>query len=467
MDYSSGKWRLGLDAYGTEERYSNGSTSMYELSNGVIAAPDGSTNLLKGSYGASENNAILFKGEYDFTGNLTAYAGMGTLKSASTGSITGNHARNVQLDGTATVRRYNQNWWTDTLSSEYGLRGKFKTGAVNHQLVLGYNMTTSENGNNSANFLTDTVNIYNPVTITTMAAAPAKPRKSNDKEFASTFFADTLSFDKDKVQLTLGLREQKVTQRTFNVNTGAVTSTYESSATTPVAGVVVKPWGNSVALYASYIEGLSPGQIVGAGFTNAGEVLAPYKSKQQEFGVKWDKGDFANTLAFYQITKPSQITVSNVVSYDGEQKNSGIEWTYFGKVAENVRLLGGITYMQGKLVRTNNGTNEGNTPYGIPQWMINAGAEWDTPWNRDLTLSLRAVYTSSQYINSANTRTIPNWIRYDLGARYKTTINQTPVTFYASVENVFNKNYWASSFSDNYVTLGGPRTFKLSAAMQF
>jgi iron complex outermembrane receptor protein len=98
---------------------------------------------------------------------------------------------------------------------------------------------------------------------------------------------------------------------------------------------------------------------------------------------------------------------------------------------------------------------------------MNAGVEWDTPWDKDLTLSVRAVYTGSQYINNANTVKIPDWVRYDIGARYQTTINDVPVTFRASVENVFDKHYWAGCFAqENYVTLGGPRTFKLSATMQ-
>lgn len=466
-DYRSGKWRLSLDAYGSAEKYDGGSVSMYELNNGVIAAPDGSTNLLKGAYAESRNNAVLFKSEYDLQDNLTAYASYGKLEYNATGSLSGNHARNVSLAGNATVRRYNQYWWTDAVSSDLGLRGKYQTGSVKHQFVVGSSLTKSESANDSNNMLVDTVNIYNPVyTITTMPSSPAKPNKNKDQELSSLFVADTLSFDEEKIQLTLGLRQQKVNTKGYNPTTGAKTSEYDSSANTPVVGIVVKPWNNSVALYASYIEALSPGKTVGTGFANQGEILAPYKSKQQEFGVKWDRGNFANTLAFYQIIKPSEITVNNFVSYDGEQENRGIEWSSFGKIAENVRLLGGITYMQGELARTNGGTNQGNTPYGIPKWMMNAGIEWDTPWNRDLSLSLRAIYTSSQYINNANTREIPSWIRYDLGARYKTTIDNTPVTFHASVENVFNKNYWASSFSENYVTLGGPRTFKLSATMQ-
>uniref|UniRef100_UPI002FDB88DB TonB-dependent receptor domain-containing protein n=1 Tax=Anaerospora hongkongensis TaxID=244830 RepID=UPI002FDB88DB len=185
-------------------------------------------------------------------------------------------------------------------------------------------------------------------------------------------------------------------------------------------------------------------------------------------GLKWDKGNFANTLALFEITKPGSKIENNVYSYDGSQKNRGIEWNAFGKVADNVRLFGGITYLRGEITNATAVATEGNTPGGVPKWLMNVGAEWDTPWNPDLALSFRAVYTSSQYINNTNTVTIPSWVRYDLGAKYKTVINRTPVTFHASVENVFDRHYWSGVFSSTagYVTLGAPRTFKLSATMQ-
>jgi iron complex outermembrane receptor protein len=477
LDYHHDKWRLSLDAYGSQENYDNGSTVMYQLLNSQIKAPDGSTNLVRGTYGSARNNAVLFKGEYDIADKLTAYAGIGRLTSNTSGFITGNHARNVKSDGSAEFYQNNQRWWTDSVSSEFGLRGNYLTGSVSHQIVVGANRIHSESGN-ALNSVTTAIpiNIYQPAALNLTASTPPKPAKNGEKEFSSVFIADTMSWNEEKVQLTLGVRHQQVNTQGFNASNGAVTAAGDASANTPLIGLVVKPWGNSLALYANYMEALSAGDTVATGalIVNSGEVLPPYKSKQQEVGLKWDRGNFANTLSLYQITKPNKINVylpppnaaKYSVTYDGEQENRGIEWSTFGKVAENVRILGGITYMNGELVRTQKGETDGNTPYGIPKWLMNVGVEWDTPWDRNLTLSLRAIYTGSQYLDSKNTSKIPDWIRYDLGASYKATINKTPVVFRASVENVFDKNYWAGSFGDGYATLGSPRTYKLSATMQ-
>ncbi|MBP2637844.1 MAG: fatA 3 [Firmicutes bacterium] len=479
VDYRKDRWRMSLDAYSTKDEYDGGLISMYDLSTyGYVEAPDGSINLFKGVSGTTRNKGILFKGEYDIQDNLTAYASVGKLYSTAIGFINGNHVQDLQTDGSATLKGiFKQYFWTETIASEIGLRGTYQTGAVKHQVVLGADFQNMDFSNAYTSTALDmATNIYSPAAVADLynSLSVSKGNKTAVTELSSYLLADTLSFDEEKVQLTLGMRRQNVNQTSYtyasSLATGSPTktTTYDSDANTPMVGLVVKPWGESVSLYANYIEALSVGTVVGTGYDNAGQVLAPYKTKQHEVGVKWDKGDFANTLAFFQIEKPSYTTTDNVYSYDGEQKNRGIEWNTFGNIAKNLSLLGGIAYTDGELVRSNTAANNGNTPFGVPKWTMNAGVEWDTPWNQDLSLSLRAVYTSSQYANNANTVKIPSWVRYDIGARYKTVINKIPVTYRLSVENLFNKYYWAGcSSNDGIVTLGSPRTVKLSATMQF
>jgi len=91
------------------------------------------------------------------------------------------------------------------------------------------------------------------------------------------------------------------------------------------------------------------------------------------------------------------------------------------------------------------------------------------PGVQGLSLNARAVYTSSQYANVTNTQELPSWTRYDAGLRYTTAIGSKVVTIRGRVDNLFNKNYWASTggSSSNYLVLGSPRTFTLSAALDF
>ncbi len=46
-------------------------------------------------------------------------------------------------------------------------------------------------------------------------------------------------------------------------------------------------------------------------------------------------------------------------------------------------------------------------------------------------------------------------------------IDNKPVTFRASVENVFNRDYWSGLASYSTIAQGAPRTFKLSVSTDF
>jgi iron complex outermembrane receptor protein len=97
------------------------------------------------------------------------------------------------------------------------------------------------------------------------------------------------------------------------------------------------------------------------------------------------------------------------------------------------------------------------------------GGEWDTPFLRGLTLTGRVTYTGDQVVSSNNDNLkIPSWAVVDLGARYvvDSPWNNKPVTLRFNVDNVFGEDYWSGT-NLRYVQLGAPRTFWLSATVDF
>ena len=65
---------------------------------------------------------------------------------------------------------------------------------------------------------------------------------------------------------------------------------------------------------------------------------------------------------------------------------------------------------------------------------------------------------------------MPSWTRFDLGARYAFDVQSHEVTLRAGVDNVTNRNYWASSGGypgQGYLTVGAPRTLTLSATLAY
>ncbi|CFW46811.1 ferric siderophore receptor [Bordetella pertussis] len=106
----------------------------------------------------------------------------------------------------------------------------------------------------------------------------------------------------------------------------------------------------------------------------------------------------------------------------------------------------------------------------MPRFQANLGVEWDIPGVQGLTVDGRVVYTGSSYADAANTLEVPGWTRLDAGLRYMTDIGGHLVTWRARVENIANRDYWSSvgGYPGNgYLVLGGPRTFTLSASMEF
>jgi iron complex outermembrane receptor protein len=252
-------------------------------------------------------------------------------------------------------------------------------------------------------------------------------------------------------------------------NNGVPHCGYDKSAVTPVAGLVVKP-AKQISVYANYIEGLIQGamapQVVGAiQVANAGEVFSPFKSKQEEVGVKYDRGRFGGTLAIFRITEPQAILTGNVYGEDGQQRNQGVELSVYGELAPGLRILGGVTELQAETTKTQGGLQDGKKVIGVPDTQANLGLDWDVPQLHGLAFDGRLVYTGSQSTDAANTHSISSWTRLDLGARYAMSLWDHLLTVRANVENVTDKAYWASvggASGANYLVLGGPRTFIVS-----
>lgn len=476
-DFRGESLNLSADAYYSKELIKGGTPAMFWFQNNLkapLAAPDPAANLFKGVYGTLESSGLMLRGDYEINDKLSAYGAFGVQHHDYSGFINGTHARNIQANGNFTVIATGQYGFTDSVTAEAGLRGRFKTGPVGHELVLNTSGLVQESGSATTAGASVVSNIYNPVA-PSIGAVPQRAGKTSESTLTSLAVADTLSFAEDKVLLTLGLRDQRVRTTNFNATTGAKLSpAYDKSVVTPAVALVLKPWAAPISLYGNYVEGLSKGDTINDTSSPQHRMtFAPYQTKQSEVGVKWDSGRFTNTLALFQVEKPSLMMEvvggQNIYTDGAERRHRGLEWNTFGEVGRNVRLLGGAAYTQAKLTSTAAGIYDGKTAVGVPEWQLNLGAEWDTPWVPGLTLSSRVTYSSPQYLNAANTHEIPSWTILDVGARYSTKVGEQKVVFRANVNNLFDKHYFSGSFSDNnsMATLGAPRTASLSATVDF
>ncbi len=467
LDYRSGRVRWSLDAYTAREDIRNfrPQIGFQPTLLALPTPPDNRSNWFPGTRLELEDNVVASRVEFDINDRLTAYAGIG-YRDGSARQVFPSTTTSMNALGNFTVRNGFYDSDSRTTSADIGLRGRFSTGSVNHAWVVSAADLRQEVGTAYVTSLrTSPSSIYTPSALPVITGARNDTARASEAHNYSVAIADTMSFAQDRVLVTLGLREQTVDLDNYSTTTGARTTRYKESALSPLAGIVFK-LDPRVSLFGNYTEGLTRGGIAPTTARNAGEVFPPFKSEQFEAGVKVDWGRVMTTASVFQIARPNSLTdpTTNIYSFDGEQRNRGLELAAYGEPMRGLRLMGGLTFNDAKVQRA--ATFQGNDAYGIPDKTFNVGADWDVPGVQGLALTGRVIYTGSMYASNANTLSIPSWTRVDVGARYRTKIAGTTTVLRAGIENVGDRNVWLVS-GNNYLTVSAPRTFVLSATFDF
>jgi len=479
LDYRGDNFRLSGDFAYQKQRINQSRNTVFVGSGltRVPHAPDADTNYAPNwTWTETEDTFGMSRAEYDLNENWTLYAAAGAKHTREAG-VYGSPTINDDA-GTITARPSFIPHDEDNKTAMAGINGKLQTGPVSHKVNFGLSGIWTEQRNAYLFGKSPvTSNLYDPVATTRPAFDGATAGDLNDpgitgkSRMRSVAFSDTLGFFDDRLLLTAGLRRQELRVQGYAYGSGPRTTLYDEAITTPVYGVVFKPW-QYVSFYANRIEGLAQGPTAPSTVTvNPGQIFPPSRSKQVEAGVKLDMGTFGASLGVYRIEQPAdgyQVQQGAVTSYvrDGEQRNRGVEMNVFGEPVSGLRLLAGLTLMDTEVSGTLGAANDGNRAIGVPTFQFNAGADWDIPGLEGAAVNARMLRTGGQYVNAANTLSIPTWNRFDVGARYSFNIAQKDVTLRANLENLMNEDYWASA-NGGYLTQGEPRTLKLSGTVDF
>ena len=421
------------------------------------------------------------RAEYDLADNALLYVAGGARDGSERGLYDGLTVTNA-VTGAATGTALFVPRTDNNEAVQGGLRVKLAARGITQEINFGGSMIWQVNRNAydfryGPGFAGFATNLYRTPQVAVPASTLvggnlADPTPVSRYRLGSAFASNTIGLLRDRVLLTGGLRLQTINQRSYDVNTGALTTVYDGSAVTPVAGVVVKPVAG-VSLFFNRIEGLQAGPTAPVGTINAGEIFAPFRSTQYEAGGKLTLARRVNaSVALYSTEQPSAYSVAitpTTFRYGvfGLQRNRGIELSVDGEIVDGLRLIAGGSIIDAKLRDTPDGANNGHTAVGVPDYLINANAEWDLPFLAGLTLTGRVVNTGKQQVNAANTLQIPSWTRVDLGTRFVTAVAERPLTLRLTVDNVANRRYWSSAFDvfSSALLQGTPRTFKLSASI--
>ncbi len=278
---------------------------------------------------------------------------------------------------------------------------------------------------------------------------------STEQAHAMTL-ADRLEWGKSTLYTALQYKDTEVESSTGHK--------YSKDNLNPTVAFAYKPIDN-LSIYTSYAESYTKPVEVSNSYINAGEIFEPIKNKQKEIGFKYENANILHSLAFFDLNQASYIVedtgeLLDRYTQEGENRFKGIEYSITGKFGDKWNLMGGLMYLDGKRENLASGKEnlEGKFTTGTPKWNAVLAAEYEADENNSMVTRLN--YMGSSYVNDNGVKS-PSYTTLDLGYKYKTNINNMPVTINAMCYNVFDKNYWISRGTS--LALGVPRTFMLSA----
>ena len=488
VDFHARDFRLSADIGHQEHKLKSARPSV-TVAGGIAlpSAPESDSNFAQKWTHSNERDTFgTLRGEFDLAKDSVVWAALGARSGDESNILAAPTVSNS--NGAASMYRFDNERHDSVRTGEIGIRAKLRTGGIGHSLsaTASTYWQESRNAYATSNFAGFATNIFKPIDVAAPVAdyftggVLSNPKLTSKTILSSYAVADMMSLMDDKLLITVGARNQTIKSDSYDYNSGVGTAHYDESKVTPVAGIVYRPV-KAVSIYANYIEGLQQGPTATGNYTdpvtgatrpvdNIGENFAPYVSRQKEIGVKYDHGNVGASAAIFSVDQPSAYIVNSHFGVFGEQRNKGLEMTVFGVPVRGLRVLGGLTLLDAKQRITAGGVNQGKDVIGVPDTQVNIGAEWDVPGVRGLNLNARVLYTASQFADGANTQELPSWNRLDLGANYMARILDRNVTFRARIDNVADKNYWASAGGypgSGYLVLGSPRTVVVSATVDF
>jgi catecholate siderophore receptor len=378
---------------------------------------------------------------------------------------------------TVSISAYNNGTDRDNLFNQTDVVFPFETGSVKHQLLAGVELARQETDNlRLTGYFTSisptttaiSVPISNPRTILPVTFAPTAT-DANNHGVAKT----TAIYVQEQIALLpqllaiVGARLERFDIDFRNNRTNATVANKEDLVS-PRAGLIFKPV-ERVSIYTSYSNAHAPraGEQLSS-LTLANRSLAPEEFQNREIGAKWDlHADLALTAAFYRLdrknvamTDPTDSTKSILV--DG-QRAEGFELGFTGRLTSNWSMVGGYAYQTGEIRTTQSATVlAGARLAQLPRHTFSLWNRYD--FTRAWGAGLGTIYRDDIFASTDNAVRIPSFVRFDAALFYRFSRN---LRAQLNVENVLDRDYYATAHSNTNITPGSPRAFRFAVTTRF
>lgn len=335
------------------------------------------------------------------------------------------------------------------------LQGTLRTGAVEHQVVLGASWQKQGNdySSNAVYQQIGTGNLYSQNTNSYFSTTDFSLYRFSDVTQRAVFASDTVKLS-ERWSVLAGLRSTNYEQTGYTKN-GVVT---------PTLALMFKP-APDTTVYTSYVESLEQGATVGITYANRDEQLAPLKSKQYELGIKTEHDRWSATAALFRIERGAEYANSaNVLVQDGLSIYQGLELGATARLGSQWQLGGNVMVLDSSYERGS--SYQGNRVAGAPDFVAATQLSYAVAQVPGLKLSADAKYTGATMLNASNGLKLPGYALANVGASYTTRIGGYDTTWRVAVNNLANKRYWEFQY-ENYIKPGDPRTVSVGAKLDF
>ncbi len=282
----------------------------------------------------------------------------------------------------------------------------------------------------------------------------------------SGYVRDTAEFGR-MLQLIGGVRFDRFDMSALDMNTNTSRGRIDDKLS-PAAAVIVKPI-NSLSIYTMYSVSYLPASgDQFSSLTDGTVILMPQKFVTEEVGLKWNiNPKLLFSTAVYNLDRTNQpLADGNNPGFffpSGASRVQGFESSLTGHINQQWQTTFAYAYTDARIVSATSATIvPGNrvqlVPYNQFAWWNKY--QFDPIW----AAALGIIYFSNSFANSDDTVRLPGFWRFDAGIYAKIDQNWSAQL---TVENIFNKGYWASADGNNNISPGQGRTARLKATYRF
>lgn len=349
------------------------------------------------------------------------------------------------------------------------LRGKTQLGGVAHDLSFGLLASRVRNRFNGQ--------AYNPVgtgRVDGTAVLPADPTltgtNTNRDERSTEFSVQDAAHWTERFTTWLGLRHTRLARESVATD-GSSPTAYSAQLTTPWVAATYQLTAQRT-VYASWGQGVESEVVSNQPvFTNAGQALAPLKSRQLEIGLKEDHGSYRWSAAWFDIVRPAYANAgvcsadgSCTRQLDGDARHRGLELEA-GLRRAAWTLDTGLMLLDAQ--RRNSSLTpdiNGKRPTNVPHWTLRAQAAWRVPGVPGLEWQGRVSHEGRRAVTPDESIMLGGWTRVDTLLRYDTRLAGTPATWTFGIDNLFDRHYWKEAptqYGHIYLFPGAARTIRV------